>query len=282
MREQDNLQRFIFEHAQIRGELIHLDAVFETIVSQQNYPAEIKHLLGEALVACILLVSSIKFEGEISLQFQGDECLSLLLVHCDHHLNVRACVKFQEGKSAGEYERAFLNGKMALMLSPFKQTQVYQSVVSIRSASMAENLMYYFAQSEQIATKVWLAVGESSAAGFLLQLMPDIATEEREQFWEYAVKIGETITDNELLTLDHETILYRLYHEAVLRLFSPRIIRFKCRCSNEKMREILKVLGEEEVNQLLQEQSHVTVTCDFCHKNFSYDAIDVALLFRDL
>lgn len=282
MREHDNLQRFIFEHAQIRGEIVHLDSVFETIVNQRQYPQQIKHLLGEALVSCILLVSSIKFEGEVTLQFQGDEQLSLLIVHCDHNLNVRACVKFKEPSDGIDYNTAFLNGHMGLMLKPYNNTNVYQSIVTIRSASMAENLMYYFAQSEQIATNAWIAVGEHSAAGLLLQLMPEKDSAEREQFWEYAVQIGQTLTEHELLVLDNETILYRLYHETVLRLFTPRSVRFSCRCSYEKMREVLKILGAEELNKILQEQQNVTISCDFCHKSYNYDAIDVAMLFKSL
>ena len=118
------------------------------------------------------------------------------------------------------------------------------------------------------------------AAGMLLQLMPDQNTVQREQFWEYAVQIGQTISETELLTLDNPTILHRLYHETVLRLYDARPIRFKCRCNQDKMKQVLNVLGAEEVKQLLEETGHVDVCCDFCNHKYSFDPIDIAMLFR--
>jgi len=102
---------------------------------------------------------------------------------------------------------------------------------------MSDNLMNYFAQSEQVPSKVWFAINDQNAAGILLQLMPSQSTQQREQFWEYAVHIGETITSKELLSLDNTTLLHRLYHETELRLYPERTIQFKCRCNPEKMHQ---------------------------------------------
>lgn len=279
MQEVDTLQRFLFEHASIRGEIAHLDETYKTIMQQRPYPPLVKHLLGEALISCLLLAGSIKFEGEISLQFQGDKRLPLLLVQCDHQLQVRAFAKYEEGDDI-DYHHAFLQGHMALMINQYNQTQTYQSVVPIRSTAMSENLTYYFAQSEQIASQVWLAVGEEKAAGMLLQLMPGQDTVQREQFWEYAVHLGHTLTDAELLSLNNATILYRLYHETELRLYNPRSIRFHCRCSLEKMKQVIKMLGETDAQQLVQEKGHVDIACDFCNQHYAFDAIDITLLFH--
>lgn len=281
MQANDTLQHFLFEHASIRGEIAHLDATYKTIMQQRPYPKMVRQLLGEALVSCLLLAGSIKFEGEISLQFQGDERLPLLLVQCDHQLHLRAFAKYSEHEENIDYEAAFLEGTMALMINQYHQTQTYQSLVPIRSTSMSENLTYYFAQSEQISSRVWLALGEEQAAGMLLQLMPGQDTQHREQFWEYAVHLGATITDQELLTLDNATILYRLYHETELRLFDPRIASFKCRCTPEKMKQVLKTLGEADLRLLIQEQGQVDISCDFCNQHYQFDAIDVTLLFRE-
>lgn len=279
MKEKDTLQRFMFEHASIRGEIIHLQETYQTILQQRPYPKAVKSLLGEALISCILLAGSIKFEGEINLQFHGDERLPLIIVQCDNLLNVRACAKYTDGTDI-QYEQAFMNGQMALTINQYKNTNSYQSIVPIRSLSMADNLMHYFAQSEQVPSKVWLAINDESAAGMILQLMPGQDTVKREQFWEYAVQIGETITEQELLSLDNETILYRLYHETVLRLYDARPIRFKCRCNKTKMQQVLTVLGEVEIKQLLQEKGHVDVSCDFCNQQYRFDAIDIEMLFR--
>ena len=149
MKEADSLQRFIFEHANIRGEIVHIEKTYQTIMNQRNYPPMVKHLLGEALVSCLLLTSSIKFEGSLSLQFQGDKRLSLLLVQCDNELNVRAYAQCAEDLETSDYAEAFLQGQMVLTINQYNQTQAYQSLVPLQSTSMSENLMHYFARIEQ-------------------------------------------------------------------------------------------------------------------------------------
>ena len=275
----DTLQRFMFEHASIRGEIAHLDETYKTILNQRPYPPMVKKLLGEALVSCLLMTGSIKFEGEITLQFRGDKRLPLLIVQCDHLLQLRGFAKYQQEGENIDYNAAFLDGSMGITINQYNQTQVYQSVVPINSLSMADNLMQYFAQSEQVASRVWLAVNDHMAAGMLLQLMPEQNTQQREEFWEYAVQIGQTISEHELLTLDNPTILHRLYHETELRLYSARPARFQCRCSEDKMKQALTVLGEADVNALLQEKGNVEVICDFCSQRYVFDSIDVTLLF---
>jgi molecular chaperone Hsp33 len=278
----DTVQRFIFEEGNIRGEITHLRETYKAIIKQHSYPKPVRNLLGQALVSCILLTSTLKFEGEVSLQFHGDDRLPLLLVQCDNELHVRAYAKFQEKKTHKkiDYLNAFLQGKMVLTISPHTSTQAYQSVVPISSTDMAENLRNYFTQSEQIETKVWLAADDKVVAGMLLQQIPGLQSDSREKLWEYAVTVGQTITPDELLTLDNPTILHRLYHEAELRLFYPRAVSFRCRCDEAKMKQVLTVLGAEEIQSLLAEQREVKVTCDFCNRKYAFDAIDIALLFK--
>jgi molecular chaperone Hsp33 len=276
----DTIQRFMFEHASIRGEIVHLDETYKTIIQQRPYPPMVKKLLGEALVSCLLLAGSIKFDGEISLQFKGDKRLPLLLVQCNHELHLRGYANHQADDGSTDYSQAFLEGEMVITIHQHHQTQTYQSVLPIQSLSMADNLMHYFAQSEQIASRVWLAVGDERAAGMLLQLMPEQSSLQREQFWEYAVQIGQTISEHELLTLDNPTILHRLYHETELRLYTARRVRFECRCTEAKMKQVLKVLGKDELNALLKEKGVVEAVCEFCNRHYTFDAIDVALMHR--
>lgn len=280
MQTTDTIQRFMFEHASIRGEIAHLNEAYQTIIQQHPYPAMVKQLLGQALVSCILLTGSIKFEGNISLQFQGDERLPLLLVQCNHQFDIRGYAKYYKEDETVDYNAAFLAGKMMLTISQDNQAQPYRSIVPIVSLQMSENLMHYFAQSEQIASYVWLAANDEQVCGMLLQLMPDQNTQQREEFWEYAVQIGQTITQQELLTLDNETILHRLYHETELRLYPARLVRFQCRCNEERVKQALLVLGEKEARVLLQEKKLIDICCDFCNKKFTFDAIDVEFLFK--
>lgn len=279
MNQQDSLQRFIFEHASIRGEIIHITGAYSTIMNQHPYPPAVKTLLGEALLCCIMLAGSIKFEGDLTLQFQGDERLPLIIAQCDNQLNIRATATYKEGDDI-DYSKAFLQGQMALTINQYSKTSAYQSIVPINSTSMADNLMHYFAQSEQIPSKVWLAISDESAAGMLLQLLPDQSTAQREEFWEYAVQIGQTITELELLTLDNQAILHRLYHETVIRLYDARAIRFKCRCNSVKMQQVLTALGKADAQKLLEETGYIEVSCDFCRQRYVFDPIDVEMMFR--
>ena len=275
-----SLQRFLFEHEAIRGDIIHLETVYQTIAQQRAYPPKIKQLLGEAMMACALLVSGIKFEGEVSLQFQGDHRFSLMLIQCDHLLQMRGFANFAENLTDEDYSQAFMEGNLVINLTPHQQTQTYQSIVPLISTAMAENLMHYFAQSEQLPTKIWFASNEHHVAGILLQLMPGQSSLQREHFWEYAVHIGSTITEQELLTLDNATLLHRLYHETELRLYPERLIQFKCRCSHEKMQQVIGLLGEKEAQDLLKEKGQVDIRCEFCNLNYTFDPIDVTMLFR--
>lgn len=195
-------------------------------------------------------------------------------------MQIRGFAKYKDNVAKGAYHDAFLQGKMVITINQYNQPKAYQSIVPIRSASMSDNLMHYFAQSEQISTRVWLAVDTHRAAGMLLQLMPGQDTGQKEAFWEYATQLGQTISDEELLNLDNETILHRLYHETEIRLFAAHRVQFHCRCDREKMKQTLTILGEKDLRQLLKEQGEIEMICDFCNQCYQFDAIDVSMLFR--
>jgi molecular chaperone Hsp33 len=276
----DGLQRFIFEHAEIRGEIARLEEVYQTITEQRSYPPAVKTILGEALVSCLLLVGSIKFEGELSLQFQGDDSLPMMIVQCDHQLHLRGFAKFKPDLDTLAYQQAFLNGQMTLMIHQSHQTEVFQSIIPITSTEMSQNLMNFFSQSEQVATQIMITSDSKRVCGMLLQLLPGQDTQQREEFWEYATKIGQTLTPQELLNLKNTEILHRLYHETELRLLLEKNVKFKCRCSTEKMEGVLKMLGQDDIEDLLKEYEKVEVICDFCNQKYYFDSIDVAMMFR--
>lgn len=277
----DSVQRFLLEEAHVRGEIAYLNHTYQQIMAQRDYPPAVKKLLGESLVSCLLLAETLKFEGSLSIQFQGDDRLSLILVQCDNQLNLRGLAKFTPDLDDETYLDAFMQGQMVFTIQSARHTQNYQSQLPIHSASIAENIMHYFAQSEQISTLVWLAVDEEQAGGFLIQLLPthNNTLEERESFWEYALKIGQTLTAEELFTLDNETLLYRLYHETAVRVFAAKPTRFQCRCTPEKMQQVLRVLGKKECEQLLSTYKAVDVHCEFCNQAYSFDSIDIAMVF---
>lgn len=278
----DTLQRFIFEQAEIRGEIVRLEKTYQTIISQRDYPLAVQKILGEALVSCLLLVGSIKFAGEISLQFQGDKALPIMIIQCDHLLNIRAFARYKSGLKDADYQQAFIRGNMTLSINQADKNEIYQSHVPISSPNMSENLMNFFARSEQIATQIHIVSDNERVVGMLLQLLPSQESEQRELFWEYATAIGQTITSSELLNLDNETMLSRLYHEVDIQLLSQQQVDFNCRCNNEKMIAVIKMLGHEEINSILEEKGQIEITCDFCNKHYYFDAIDVNMIFRTI
>lgn len=246
MRDNDILQPFIFEHASIRGYIVNLTETYQSIINQRPYPPAVKKLLGEAMISCLFLSASLKFEGKLSLQFQGDDRLPLLVVQCDNQLHLRAMAKYEELLNPEDYNLAFLNGKLSLTLNTAHQSNAYQSIVPIDSSSMSENLMHYLTQSEQITNQVWLATSDQQVVGIMLQLMPEKNTQQQKQFWEYALAMGQTLQTQELLTLDNQVLLHRLYHETELRIFDSRPVHFKCSCSEDKMKSVILMLGEVE------------------------------------
>ncbi|MGE3919562.1 MAG: Hsp33 family molecular chaperone HslO [Gammaproteobacteria bacterium] len=282
--QQDCLQRFIFEHSDVRGEILRLNKSFKTITEQHYYPTLIRQLLGEALTTSILLTATIKFSGNLTLQFQtnNDRPVKLLVARCDQNFNIRGLVQFNESllKDIKTSTALLGEGQLVVTISPDNSVQPYQSIIPLHDQGIAQSLENYFAQSEQLATRIWLASSENSCAGILLQLLPEKASREREFFWEHAVRIGETITPEELLTLPSETILHRLYHDQDIRLFDTQPIQFKCHCSKKGMENAIRTLGEQEAMLLIDEKQCITVTCEFCNSYYNFDKVDVANIFH--
>lgn len=279
MKDSDTLQRFVFEHADIRGEIVHLSASYQAIMKQHLYPPIIQELLGEALLAVTLLTASIKFKGQLTLQFYGEEPITLLVAKSDHEFHIRGLAQFDEEALSSELDRAFREGKLIVTIEPDDKVAPYQSIIPLNGQSITNALEFYFAQSEQIPTRLWLATGQGVAAGMLLQLLPGKPSEERERFWEHAVKIGETITNVELQQLNNETILHRLYHEEDLRLFDPTPVIFRCQCTLDRMQQAVRLLGEVDAMDMVRHNKEILVTCEYCNREFSFDAVDVASIF---
>ena len=276
----DCIQSFMFTESPVRGHIVHLEKTLKTILNQQVYPRDVQRLLTETLIACVLLTKSIKFEGEITVQFQGDDRLPLLIAQCTHDLNIRGYAQFNHDPNI-DYHEAFIKGTMVVTIQHSQQAKAYQSVIPISSIHLADNLMQYFGQSEQIPSFVMFAHNAHLGAGIMLQQMPSEKSVEREQFWEYATHISHTLTANELLQLTNQTLLHRLFHETEIRLFDSKAVTFACRCNPLRMQRILSILGEKESLHLLHEQGHIGVTCEFCNQPYRFDAIDVAQFFKE-
>jgi len=273
----DCLRRFVFENTDVRGELVWLDATWHAVLERQSYPEPVRDLLGQAMAAAVLWSATIKFDGYLQLQLRGDGPLSLLLIEATAARTVRGLAQWNGDVEGLGFRSLTGNARLVLSIDPGKGGERYQGVVPVERDSLAATLEDYFAQSEQLATRLWLAANGERAAGMLLQRLPRDAGDEEN--WNRDVMLGETLTDEELLSLSAQDILHRLYHEEDLRLFESEPVSFRCSCSRDRIENMLRGLGYDEVRSILEEQGKVSVSCEFCRQEYRYDAVDVERLF---
>ncbi|MBR9871612.1 MAG: Hsp33 family molecular chaperone HslO [Gammaproteobacteria bacterium] len=278
MASRDQFQRFIFEHSQVRGAWVQLGDSYNEITRQAPYPDAIRDLLGETLVASVLLSSTLKFEGTVALQAAGEGALRTLMAECSHDRNIRGLARFDDqAMSGGTLNEMLGDGRMAITITPDKG-QRYQGVVPREADTLAGCLEEYFERSEQLATSLFLFANEGSAAGLLLQRLPG-HTEEDDELWSRVNHLASTVKAEELLDLDSETLLHRLFHEETVRLFDSEPVAFRCNCSRERTLGALESIGKEECYSILEEQGSIEMDCQFCHANYRFDRNDIDHLF---
>ena len=278
MASQDQFQRFIFEHSQVRGAWVQLGDSFREIINQAPYPDSVRQLLGESLVASVLMSSTLKFEGTLSLQAAGEGALRTLMAECSHDRKIRGLARFDEQAMSGETLHELLGqSRMAITITPEKG-QRYQGVVPREADNLAGCLEEYFERSEQIATSLFLFADGDTAAGLLLQRLPG-HTEEDDDLWNRVNHLARTVEAEELLKLDSETLLHRLFHEETVRLYEPEPVEFRCSCSRERTLAALESIGKEECYSILDEQGSIDMDCQFCHANYRFNRNDIDQLF---
>lgn len=280
----DFTQRFLFDDADVRGELVSLGASYQHVLAKHPYPQPVAQLLGEMLAAAALLVGTLKFDGLLILQVRSSGPVPLLMIECSSEREVRGIARYhaeQIGADAGLRE-LMPDGVLALTVDP-KQGQRYQGIVDLEGDTLAECLSAYFATSEQLSTRFWLHADGQRARGLLLQQLPVDRlpdADEREASWQHLLTLANTLTAEELLGLDNETVLHRLYHEEAVRLFEPNGLLFRCSCSRERSARALISLGQQDAELLLDEHGgQVVIDCQFCNQRYGFDAADVAQLF---
>jgi len=279
----DRSRRFLFEHADIRGECAHLDTAYREILAIHQYAAGVSRLLGEFLTAAVLLSTNLKFEGRLILQVRSDGQVPLLMVECDHALRVRGIARGAEEATSNDTELLLRNGQLAITIDPTRG-QRYQGIVPLIRGSLAQSLDAYFAQSEQLKTRIWLAANGERAGGLLLQQLPaQITRDENLRFeqWNQACSVAATVKDEELLELPSEHLLYRLYHEDPVRLFEPSGICFHCTCSRERTRNALSMIDPREIAELLNELGSIAMECEFCNQEYRFLRSDLTDVFEE-
>ena len=275
--QSDALHRFLFENAAIRGERVHLDASWRTVLERHTYPPILVQLMGELTAAAVLLAATLKLQGSLILQIQGKGAIKLLVVECTGDLQLRATAKW-EGELEGDLKDMVGDGRFVITLDPKNGSQAYQGIVTLEGGSVADILQHYMSRSEQLETRLWLAADENGAAGMLLQKLPEKESHDADA-WERVTQLGATLQRDELLRLPTVELLHRLYHEEDVRLFESQPVSFHCGCSREKVAAMLRMLGREEIDSILLEQGRVEIHCEFCNQRYEFDPVDAALLF---
>jgi molecular chaperone Hsp33 len=285
------VRRFIFENRPVRGHLAQLNAAWRELRAHEHYPAGVESLLGEALAAAVLLAATLKFDGTLTFQLQGDGAVGLLVAQCSHDFRVRAVARYDadavaaladESGAALFHGLTGANGRITVTVEADERHQRYQGIVPLGGDSLAESLEAYFASSEQLPTRVILSADSTHAAGMLVQKLPDSAQNSSEEItaaWDSAQLSIAAIAPLQLRESSLERLLENGFPGHDLRVFRGSAVRFECRCSPGRVTGLLRALGPEEVRDVLREQGSVTVTCEFCHRPYRFDPLDVDAIF---
>lgn len=277
MSDSDVIYRFLFENSPVRGELTQLEESWQSIFQRHSYPLIVQHILGEFAAAAVLLSATLKFEGSLIIQAQGNGPLSLMVVECSSQRVIRATAKYNDALDAASLEELIGSGQLVITIDPGKNLERYQGIVELRGDTVAAVLENYLRQSEQLETRIWLASNSTRAAGLLIQKLPGDDTDT--DAWETAEHLSATVTSDELLMLEPRKLIYRLFHAEEVRLFDGESIRFGCSCSRDRVVNALRSLGYDEVKSIIVEQGNVDIDCEFCGEHYRFDAVDVEQVF---
>ena len=293
MAEVDTLRRFVFERYPFRGQLVHLGPAWQAMMEHHDYPPQVRDTLGEAVAATALLASTLKFKGLLSLQLRGEGPMHLMLVECTEGLALRAVARFRDPPDSRDLRVLSGNGTLTVTVESEGHANRYQGIVPLAGGSMDACLREYFESSEQLPTRLWLHADGKSVSGLLLQRLPVTAKpstvtesgpgvvpkDEVEDAWHRVQLVADTVTGAELAELDDHKLLRRLFAEDDVRMFESTPVFFRCRCSRQRVENMLRALGRNEVDSMVEEFGQVEVRCEFCSRAYRLDAVDCAALF---
>ncbi|MBB3193439.1 Hsp33 family molecular chaperone HslO [Roseateles terrae] len=303
------LHKFLFEGLPVRGMLVRLDSSWKELLSRRKepLPSAVRDLVGQMAAAGVLMQANIKFSGALIFQVMGDGPLKLAVAEVQPDMSFRATAKTRDDVPDDATLQQMLNahgqGRCAITLDPKDRLpgqQPYQGLVSLVGPEgeplnkLSDVLQHYMRQSEQLDSTLVLAANDQRAAGLLIQRLPiegegnleagassGVERELMEDAYNRISMLAATLTNEELLTLDSDTILRRLFWEENVRRFEPQTPHFACTCSRERVGRMLLGLGRKEVDEILAELGGVEIGCEFCGNHYKFDAVDVGELFTD-
>jgi molecular chaperone Hsp33 len=273
MSQSDQLLRFLFRERDVRGEVVKVAASLDQMLQNHDYALPVKQLLAELVAATSLLTATLKFEGDIAVQLQGDGPIRFAAVNGNHRQEFRGVVRMQKEISGESFRELIGEGYLLVTITP-TQGERYQGIIPLTGDSLTTTLEAYFAQSEQLPTRLYLhtelTAEHNHAAGMLLQVLPVDPEKAREDF-QHVVALADTLTAAELLTLPAEETLYRLFHQEVVELFEAQPIRFVCGCSRDKCNSAIISLGQTAIAEHIAE-GKLEISCEYCNTTYVFDA----------
>lgn len=283
----DLLHRFVLERAGVRGALVQLSSAWKAVAGRADYPPALRDLLGQGLVASALLTANIKVDGQLSLELKSAGALRMLFAECNENGRLRGLARWDEDSPFSEHLdlTGLPQAILAITLGDVERGHRYQGLVELNATTLSGNLEVYFVQSEQLPTRLLLAADADQAVGLMLQKLPGEGGHEVEvdaDGWNRIEHLLATVDQEELLQVSSETLLYRLFHQESVSLFEPQALRFGCSCSVQRVEQMLRGLGADEVDAALSEQDgKLEVICEFCAQEYHFDRVDVARVFSE-
>lgn len=275
----DILNRYLFNDRHVRGELVQLSQSYQSIIKNHDYPVGVRLLLGELMAGTCLLTATLKFEGSITVQLQGDGPVGYMSVNGDNKQQMRGIAKVVEtekAKDALSLQALIGKGNMIITVKP-DQGEAYQGIVALDKPTLAECFSHYFDVSAQIPTQVWLFSDDEKqqVAGSLVQLLPDgdgssENKTDQQHDYEHLAQLTNTIKSEEIFSLEAEALLYRLYHQEKVSLFEPQAVTYRCGCSSDKCLSAIAQIKPSELESMLVEKGKVSMTCDYCLTTYDF------------
>lgn len=282
MKTPDQLNRYIFEDMNVRGELVQLAESYQHMLQNHNYPDSIKHIIGELFAATSLLTATLKFTGDIAVQIQGNGPVSYVAINGTDKQALRGVARYSQAPTDNKLSSAFGDkGFMVITITPEKGER-YQGIVALEKESISACLEDYFQQSEQLDTHIWLYtdVQQGLAAGMLLQRLPGQEKELDDANMEHLAQLTATVKPEEIFSLAANDLLYRLYHQEQVKVFEPQAVTFHCGCSKDKTYNALASIQPTELTAILQEEGKIEVKCEYCLTNYRFVETDLAELLN--
>jgi molecular chaperone Hsp33 len=282
-------RRFTLDNLDIRGQVVRLDDVWHDIMQGRDYPADVTRYFGELACVSVMVGTGLKHAGRITLQIQGaaqnlsstKRAARLVVLDCTHQLGLRgmasSAADSMESESTG-FSDWVGKGTLAMTVSNNDSGQQYQSIVPISGLSVAECFEHYFDQSEQLPTHLWLAATPQGAGALMLQKLPD-ADQRDADGWARVEMLASSVTEAELIATPVDELLQRLFSQEDVRLYSPTPIHSACVRDEEKVRDVLRSLGREELDATIAEYGEVIVKDDMCNQEYRFDEKAIAALF---